>query len=249
MTNVLNHPSKVALVLVDSDRREAEIRKLLLEDFPKVRVARTAEEGIWMARRIMAGGEKIAFLLSDVSFGKSDMMAFLAFVRGRGNLSRVPVLVMTMEKDPEERVRILEAGADEVLLLPCPERETQARIKALMRREGLSAEHDNPDAPARYQVGPLIVDTERHEVRWKGQRILVTPLEFRILVRLIRRPGRVFGREELMKSLWGDHWEVEDHNLSVHIHGIRKKLSRKDDPCTVIETVRGVGYRVREEAS
>ncbi len=248
MMDVLKRPSKVALVLVDSDLREAEIKKLLLEDFPKVRVARTAEEGIWMARRILAGGEKIDLLLFDSSLENSEVLAFLAFVRGRGNLSRVPALVMTKERDPEERVRMLEYGADEVLVLPCPDRETQARIRALLRRE-LSSEQDNPDAPARYQVGHLIVDTERHEVRWKGQRIAVTPLEFRILVRLVRRPGRVLGREELMKSLWGEHWEVEDHNLSVHIHGLRKKLSRKDDPCTVIETVRGVGYRVREEAS
>ena len=247
MADMLNRPSKVALVLVDSDLREAEIKKLLSSDFSKVRVAHTAEEGIWMARRISAGGEKIGLLLFDASLEKNEVLAFLAFVRGRGNLSRVPVLVMTKERDPEERVRMLESGADEVLVLPCPDRETQARIRALMRRE--MSEFDNPDAPARYQVGHLIVDTERHEVRWKGQRIQVTPLEFRILVRLVRRPGRVLGREELMKSLWGEHWEVEDHNLSVHIHGIRKKLSRKDDPCTVIETVRGVGYRVREEAS
>ncbi len=238
----------VALVLVDSDSREAGIKKLLLENFPRVRVSRNTEEGIWVARRIAAGGESIGFILCDASVSMNEVFGFLSFVRGRGNLPRVPVLVMTEEHDPEERIRVLESGADEVLRLPCPDREILARIHALMRRER-AGNYDNPDAPARYEVGDLIVDTERHEVRWKGQRVSVTPLEFRILVRLVRLPGRVLGREELMKSLWGEHWEVEDHNLSVHIHGIRKKMSRKGEPCTVIETVRGVGYRVREEVS
>ncbi len=238
----------VALVLVDSDTREAGIKKVLLENFSRVRVSRTAEEGIWMARRISAGGERVEFILCDASVSTKEVMGFLAFCRGRGNLPRVPVLVMTEEHDPEERIRVLESGADEVLRIPCPEREVLARVHALMRRDR-RGDFDNPDAPARYEVGALIVDTERHEVRWKGQRVSVTPLEFRILVRLVRMPGRVLGREELMKSLWGEHWEVEDHNLSVHIHGIRKKMSGNGEPCRVIETVRGVGYRVREEDS
>ena len=248
MTEEKKDRPAVALVIANSLSREIVIKKLLLEDFPRVRVAHSAEEGIWMARRIAAGGERVGFILFDSSVSKNEVNSFLAFVRGRGNLPRVPVLVMTEERDPEERVRTLESGADEVLALPCPDRETQARIRALLRRER-SGNHEDPDAPARYEVGELIVDTERHEVRWKRQRIPVTPLEFRILVRLIRHPGRVMGREELMKSLWGEHWEVEDHNLSVHIHGLRKKMSRHDDPCTVIETVRGVGYRIRDEVS
>jgi len=242
-----NGPS-VALLFVDSDEREKTLRSVLSQDFSRVVVLRTMDEGIWTARRILAGGETIGFCLFDGSVRENDMMGFIGFARGRGNLRDLPVLVMTGENDPDARVRVLDAGADEVLAISCPPRETVARVHSLMRRR-LSKAEENLDAPARYEAGALVVDTERHEVRWKGTRVLLTPLEFRILTRLIRQPGKAFSREELMKQLWGEHWEVEDHNLSVHIHGLRKKLSEGTDPCRMIETVRGVGYRFREERS
>jgi len=238
---------EIALVFADGDGREENARRHLTGLFPKVVAVRTSEEGVWTVRRVAASGERVGFLLFDSSIREGEVLDFIAFARGRGNMRKVPAMVLTEGKDPEARVRVLDAGADEVLAVPCPPRETVARIHALIRR---GEEHsEDPYASARYVVGELIVDTDRNDVRWQGRRILVTPLEFRILVRLVRDPGKVFPREELMAMLWGEHWEVEEHNLSVHIHGLRKKLSTPERPCTVIETVRGVGYRVRDTAS
>ena len=237
----------LALVFVDGDGRDDNARKMLSELFFKVVAVRTSEEGIWTVRRIAAGGERVGFFLFDSSIPEGEVVDFIAFARGRGNMRKVPAMVLTEGADPETRVRWLEAGADEVLSVPCPPRETLARIRALMRRD--ESKENNPYAPARYVAGALVVDTDRHEVVWQEKRIQVTPLEFRILVHLVRDPGKVFPREKLMSLLWGEHWEVEDHNLSVHIHGLRKKLSRPEDDRTPIETVRGVGYRIRETLS
>jgi DNA-binding response OmpR family regulator len=241
-----NSPTSVALLFIDGNDRKEKVRTLLSEDFSRVVVLRTMDEGIWTVRRIMANGEKIAFCLFDSSVPENEILGFIAFARGRGNLGNLPVLVMTEERDPDYRVRVLDAGADEVLAMPCPVRETVARIHSLMRR-GVPSTHENLDAPARYEAGALVVDTDRHEVRWKGKRIFLTPLEFRILTRLVRNPGKVLSRDALMSQLWGEHWEVEDHNLSVHIHGLRKKFSDSAGPSTLIETVRGVGYRIQAE--
>ena len=238
--------SPVALLFVDEPGRVSSVRELVAQDFSRVVVLRTMDEGIWTVRRLMANGDEVGFCLFDGSVSEHEVLGFISFARGRGGLRELPVLVMTEKEGPDYRVRVLDAGADEVLVMPCPPRETVARIHSLMRRSPSSAD-ENVDAPARYEARPLVLDTARHEVRWKGKRIFLTPLEFRILTRLVRHPGKVFAREALMRQLWGEHWEVEDHNLSVHIHGLRKKLSEGPVPCRMIETVRGIGYRFRED--
>lgn len=136
---------------------------------------------------------------------------------------------------------------DDFLAKPFSTRELVARVHALARR--VEKERDSGPMPkARYDLGELVVDTYRYETRIDGREIRLTPIEFRILVYLVSHENVVIRREELMKVLWGESWEVDEHNLNVHMWALRRKLGEKSDSPRFIETLRGTGYRFRSSA-
>ncbi|OFZ18451.1 MAG: hypothetical protein A2X94_00460 [Bdellovibrionales bacterium GWB1_55_8] len=151
---------------------------------------------------------------------------------------KTPVLMVTARSEPADIVLGLEMGADDYLTKPFEVSVLIARVRALMRRR---QNKENKAAENRIRNGQLIIDTERHEVFCGDQQVDLTPSEFRLLTALMQNAGRVLSRNRLMEHVQGDV-NVTDRTIDTHVFGLRKKLGICQD---TIETIRGVGYRVR----
>ena len=149
------------------------------------------------------------------------------------------VLMLTARGEEIDRIMGLTVGADDYLVKPFSPRELVARVKALLRRPRAGV-GGAPTPPG------LEVDGRRRSVRVDGRMVELTALEFDLLAALARDPGVVVGRQALLDRVWGLEFVADDHLVDVHIANLRRKLG--DDPASprFVETVRGVGYRLRE---
>ena len=155
----------------------------------------------------------------------------------------IPVIMVTGRVEEGDKVLGFEMGADDYVTKPFSPRELVARVRAVVRR-GKSGE--TVDRKHHLKVGDLEIDRHRFEVTIKGQRVDLTPKEFELLATLVGTPGRVFGREELLDSVWGQDGFVEPRTVDVHVARLRAKFASARMPLAGVETVRGVGYRFRE---
>jgi DNA-binding response OmpR family regulator len=146
--------------------------------------------------------------------------------------------MLTSKAEETDRVLGLELGADDYVTKPFSVRELLARVKALLRRMEAAS---NPARVAK--VGQLVVDSDRRAVTAAGSAVCLTTTEFNLLRALAERPGRVMSREDLIARARGEDATVIDRTIDVHVASLRKKLGRHGN---VIETVRGVGYRLKE---
>ncbi len=151
------------------------------------------------------------------------------------------VLMLTARGEEIDRIVGLTVGADDYLVKPFSPRELVARVKALLRRPR------RPSGPLGAVPAGLVLDAARRTVRVDGAPVELTALEFDLLAVLARDPGVVVGRQALLDRVWGVGIVADDHLVDVHVANLRKKL--RDDPAEprFVETVRGVGYRLREE--
>jgi two-component system, OmpR family, response regulator BaeR len=163
----------------------------------------------------------------------------LSICRGVRAFSAVPILMITARVEEVDRLLGLELGADDYICKPFSPREVVARVKAVLRRAKSSV-----DA---FGGMPITLDEERFEARVRGQALTLTPVEFRLLGKLVAQPGRVFSRQQLMESLYRDHRVVSDRTVDSHVKNLRRKLA--DLGCDPIESVYGVGYRLEWPAA
>jgi DNA-binding response OmpR family regulator len=160
--------------------------------------------------------------------------------------SIVPILMLTARAEEIDRVLGLEVGADDYVTKPFGIRELLARVRALLRRVELqSASAQEPALPV-LVAGPLRVDLAQRLVSIDGRSLDLTPKEFDLLARLVQHPGRAFGRDYLMETVWGYDAGGSDRTVDTHILRLRKKLGALGDR---IETVWGVGYRFATQPS
>ncbi len=156
--------------------------------------------------------------------------------------SDVPIIVVTARSEEIDRVTLLELGADDYVVKPFGFRELVARIRAVLRRTAGDARR--PPAALRIEVGALHVDTRTRNVSFAGRPVPLTPKEHDLLVYLARDPEAVHTREQIMADVWDENWWGSTKTLDVHIASLRKKLAPE-----VIETVRGVGFRLVDGAA
>ncbi|MFC7493198.1 MULTISPECIES: response regulator transcription factor [unclassified Nocardioides] len=163
------------------------------------------------------------------------------------------VIMVTAQADEIDRLIGLETGADDYLAKPISVRELKARVNAMFRRPRRLV-----DVPAYDEIGKvvelvdhevlrhgdLVVDVDAHRVTCAGMEIELTPTEFDLLVTLMRAPSRVWSRNLLMQEVWGQSWG-ETHHVEVHMGNLRRKLGDRRGQVRFVETVRGVGYRLR----
>lgn len=150
--------------------------------------------------------------------------------------SGVPIIMLTARIDEADRIAGLRLGADDYVVKPFSPAELVERVKAILRRSGAAGE----DGPALIQGG-LVLSPDKYTLSLDGAPVALTLSEFRILEALMRAPGRVFTREQLLDVLYHDGGEVIDRAVDVHIVNLRRKI--ESGPVRFIETVRGVGYR------
>jgi len=159
-------------------------------------------------------------------------------LRANPRTRHVPVLMLTARTDEVDRVVGFEVGADDFVTKPFSVRELVLRIRAILRRGG-GAEADE----ARDEVGPIRVDPGAHRAYVDGQEVALTALEFKLLSTFMSRLGRVQTRESLLQDVWGVSSDLQTRTVDTHVKRLREKLGSGRD---LIETVRGVGYRMVE---
>ncbi|MBI2374845.1 MAG: response regulator transcription factor [Deltaproteobacteria bacterium] len=158
--------------------------------------------------------------------------------------STVPVLFLSAKDDELDRVIGLEVGGDDYVTKPFGTRELVSRVKAMLRRSSMA--RPDRDVRARIEVGGLAVDPERFEVEWMGKGIVLTVTEFGILETLVRHPGKVYTRGELVDLAYKFDNHVTERTIDTHVRRIRKKFDAGGEP---IETVHGLGYRLGRTGS
>jgi two-component system phosphate regulon response regulator PhoB len=159
------------------------------------------------------------------------------WMRNQSALSSVPILFVTAKADPEFVATGLDAGADDYIGKPFDTIVLMARVNALLRRKKWL---DQPKAELR--VGELKLNSDTHEVALRNEKLDLTRSEFRLLESLLQNQGRVLSRESLVEQIQGEGVNVVGRTVDTHVFGLRKKLG---DHADVIETIRGVGYRVK----
>jgi DNA-binding response OmpR family regulator len=142
------------------------------------------------------------------------------------------------------RVEVLRSGADDAVSLPISPDELAARCHALLRRPRELKSDWDPGSPSVVTLGPLMVDSGRHEIRLCSTEIPATRIEFSLLEHLVRRPSEVASRSDLLEAVWGPNWVGDTHVVDVHLSNLRRKLDKAAPELRVIHTVRGVGFRL-----
>ena len=223
------------LVIEDDPRITDVLEYALKAEGYEVQTAQRGREGIEVAKRSPPG-----LVVLDVGLPDIDGFEVCRMLR---TFSEVPVIFLTSRADEIDRVVGLEIGGDDYVVKPFSPRELLARIKAILRRnhrpETAKAEDAAP-APLRY--GSVTLDPEKFRVHCDKREIVLTAQEFKLLELLVRHPGRVFTREQVLNRAWGEGGLVADRTIDVHVKSLRRKFGKFE----FIETVRGIGYRARE---
>lgn len=223
------------LIVEDEEKMAKALRTGLEADQFSVDVAHTGEEGFFLAST-----ETYDLVILDLMLPCRDGMEVLAALRQKG--VSVPVLILTSKDAIRDRVRGLDAGADDYLVKPFAFSELLARIRALLRR-------GKPELGDRLRLADLEMDTAGRKVFRDGNELTLTAREFDLLEYLLRQQGRVVSREMLARDVWKEtaRYTPLDNVIDVHIAHLRRKV---DEPFKkkLLHTVRGVGFVLREEA-
>jgi DNA-binding response OmpR family regulator len=168
--------------------------------------------------------------------------------RLRANGSTVPIIMLTAKSEEIDKVLGLELGADDYITKPFSMREFRSRVKAALRRAGMAREGgDGSDDEQPIDVRGLRIDPTKRTVTRNGDNVATTFVEFEILAALARSPGRVFTRDMLLSRVWGDSAYRDPRTIDVHIRHLREKIEADPKEPEYLFTVRGVGYRFRDD--
>jgi DNA-binding response OmpR family regulator len=224
------------ILVVEDDPRISEVLEYALKaDGYEVQTAQRGREATQIARQSSPD-----LIVLDVGLPDVDGFDVCRNIR---TFSQVPVIFLTSRSDEIDRVVGLEIGGDDYVVKPFSPRELLARIKAILRRNHrpqTGREEDRADVQLRY--GPMTIDPGKFRVHCEDREIILTAQEFKLLELLVRYPGRVFTREQVLNRAWGEGGLVADRTIDVHVKSLRKKFGKFE----FIETVRGIGYRARE---
>jgi len=227
------------ILVIEDDRHIADLLSMALasQNFKPI-VVRDGGCGLSEARRLLP-----SLILLDLLLPTMDGWEVCRRLRADEKTRRIPIIMVSAKGEEEDRVAGLELGADDFVIKPFSTRELIARVRAVFRRKA-----SQPSDAGSVLVGELEIDTDRHVVVIAGRSIHLTMMEFTILQRLAKEPGRVYTRDQLLTLLWGEDCFVQEHSLDVHIHAIRKKIEADPSRPLYIQTVRGVGYKLKEPA-
>ncbi|PYK33853.1 MAG: DNA-binding response regulator [Verrucomicrobia bacterium] len=177
------------------------------------------------------------FIVLDLMLPKMLGLEVCRILKSDTATRHIPILMLTAKAEEIDRIVGLEFGGDDYVTKPFSPREVVLRIKAILRRAEGGAEDECLSA------GSIVIDPARHEVSVHGKRVNLTSLEFKLLRTLMQRRGRVQARDRLLNDVWGYESVIDTRTVDTHVRRLRKKLGKAAD---AIESVRGFGYRLRE---
>jgi two-component system KDP operon response regulator KdpE len=225
----------ILLVEDDAATREEVARNLRLHDYRVVEATDAADAlRRWEARRP-------DLVLLDLGLPDRDGLAVVSRIRREAT---TPILILSARGEEATKVDALERGADDYVTKPFGMAELHARIRVALRRSGGAA----ADEAGVVRNGSVELDPLAHEVRVAGHPVALAPREFQTLAVLLAHPGRLVTRGRLLRAVWGEAYQGEDHYVYVHVSALRRKLAAADPSGgsrDLIVTEPGVGYRVR----
>lgn len=228
--------AKETILIVED---EADIRELIRYNMEregyKVSECASSEEASESLKRSLPD-----LILLDLMLPGRDGFAFCRSLRSDERTAKVPVIMVTARDEDADVVAGLEVGADDYMTKPFSARILSARVRAVLRRRAVEP-GDECDVLTR---GPIEIDRTHHAVRIDGKAVALTLSEFKTLDLFVRRPGVVFSRYQIVDAVHGEDYPVTDRSVDVQIVGLRRKLGAYGE---LIETVRGVGYRMKME--
>ncbi len=222
---------KIVVIEDEPDIVEVVSYNLKREGYNVLSVER-GDEGLNLVRN-----QSPNLVILDLMLPGMDGLSICQQMKSDPLVRDIPVIIISGKDEESDVVIGLELGADDYLTKPFSGRELVARVKAVLRR-GPTQEDQTRE---RIVVNNLLIDVARHEVRVDDELINLTATEFKILYQLASQPGRAFTREQLLNRVVGLGVVVVDRNIDVHIRAVRKKLG---DAAKMIQTIRGVGYRL-----
>jgi DNA-binding response OmpR family regulator len=221
------------LVVEDEKRLAALLRRVLMEERHVVDVTHDGASGLGMVL-----GDSYDLVVLDLMLPEMDGMTVCREMRKEK--IEVPVLMLTARGAVEDRVAGLKTGADDYLVKPFAMEEFLARVDALLRRRNRQL-----DSSSQLRVGDLSLDLLRHETNRNGRPIELTAKEFALLEYLMRHPGQVLTRTQILDHVWGYDLDTLSNVVDIYIHYLRDKIDRGSEQ-PLIKTVRGVGYRIEQ---
>lgn len=228
------------LLLVEDD---AEIISLLKEGLRyegfELTISRDGDSGLEKARQGDYGLILMDWMLPEIS--GIDVVKALH----EDNI-HTPVIMLTARHDELDKVAALEAGCDDYITKPFSIKELVARINAVMRRAASNVQDDDTSART-ISKGALEIDLEKRAVTIRGEEIQLTATEFNLLTLLIRQPGRVYSRKQLLDIVWDYSFEGYENTVNTHVNRLRSKIEKNPNKPEYVLTVWGVGYKFSDE--
>lgn len=234
-------PSESAgrILIVEDEHDLAELLRFNLKrEGYEVHWAQTGEQAVQMCRQHLPD-----LVLLDLMLPKMDGLDVCKRLKNNAETAAISIIMVTAKGEEADIVTGLELGADDYIAKPFSPRVLMARVRAVMRRRESENQpevvlEDKPIVRDKLEIYP-----ERHMVLCAGQPVELTATEFRLLMLLVRRPGRVFTRQQIIEQIHGGQSAVTDRSVDVQVVSLRRKL---DDEGELVQTIRGVGYRFRE---
>jgi two-component system phosphate regulon response regulator PhoB len=228
---------KIKILVVEDEAPIQELLQFNLERKKyRVKVVDSGEEAITLAGEYMPD-----LILLDIMLPGADGLEVCKKLKGNPKTASIPIIMLTALCEEADVVTGLELGADDYITKPFSPRVLLARVKAALRRIVATQPVVNDE---QISVHNISVDIGRHKVEVDGSDITLTFTEFKVLQLLAQQPGRVFTRYQIVDAVHGEDYPVTDRSVDVQIVGLRKKLGSAGK---FIETVRGIGYRFKEE--
>jgi len=215
-------------ILVVEDEREiaAQVAKYITREGYKAIVMNTGEHVIDTVKQ-----ELPDLIVLDVMLPVKDGVSCCKEIR---EFSDTPIIMLTARKTEKDRINGLQAGVDDYVCKPFSAKELMLRIKAILKRTGLSIDE---------QIDDLQLDKNGFLLRYNGKEVKLTNLEFSLLNLLIQQPGRIYSREQIMGLAYKNNRDISDRAIDSHIKNIRKKVRSMDIEQNIIETTYGAGFR------
>ncbi|MBQ4128666.1 MAG: response regulator transcription factor [Ruminococcus sp.] len=177
-------------------------------------------------------------ILLDVMLPQEDGLKILKKIRSSKLTENIPVIMITAKSSEVDKLKGFDLGADDYVAKPFGMMELLARIKAVLRRSKPTVKKDE------YTIGPLYVCPQKHRVRVNGEKVTLTLKEFELLCLMLENRDIVLSRDQILDKIWGYSFDGENRTVDVHIRTLRQKLG---DAGSIIETVRGIGYKIGEQ--
>ena len=239
---VLNEDGMAKILVVDDEKLIVKgLRFSLMQDGYQVDTAYDGEEALAKAK-----GNDYDIILLDVMLPKMDGFEVCQQIR---EFSNVPIIMLTAKSEDMDKILGLDYGADDYITKPFNVLEVKARIKAIMRRTSASRkEVGQPEAPKSNVIESreLRLDCDNRRLSISGREINLTSKEFELLELLVRHPGKVYGREELLTAIWGQDFLGDVRTVDVHVRRLREKIEPNPSEPKYVQTKWGIGYYYQE---